>query len=520
MQAEGARRTVVVTDEPDKYGTRSGLAPGTTVHHRRELDAVQRAMREIAGTTVIVYDQTCAAEKRRRRKRGKYPDPPKRAFINPAVCEGCGDCGVKSNCVAVVPVETEFGRKRAIDQSSCNKDFSCVEGFCPSFVTVHGGALRKGAGVSREDAALPELPEPSVPGLDRPHEIIVTGVGGTGGHHHRRAAGDGRPPGVEGMLGARSDRPRAKGRGGGEPRADRGPSRRHHHHADRKRRGEPRARLRRGGHRGRGYPRDDAGREDRGGGEHAGDDDRRIHPQRGSRVSGRGADAGHRGCGRRPARGTGRRDADRDGVDRRCHRDQSVHARLRVAEGPHPSVESRHRARHRDQRGRGGDEPERLRLGSAHRGRAQRGGAPGCTGHRPGPRRAGHRLEYRGGAAAGARDPGIGDRAAGGVPGELPGCGVRRPLPCLRRAGAGGRALACEGDARARRGGGPRLLQAPRVQGRVRGRAPARRTGVPAPDRGRIRGATTRWNSTLLRRCSRGAIRKPANPARRATVRG
>ncbi len=180
MQAEGARRIVVVTDEPEKYGARSGLASGTTVHHRRELDAVQRAMREIAGTTVIVYDQTCAAEKRRRRKRGKYPDPPKRAFINPAVCEGCGDCGVKSNCVAVVPMETEFGRKRAIDQSSCNKDFSCVEGFCPSFVTVHGGTLRKGVGVSREDAALAELPEPSVPGLDRPYEIIVTGVGGTG----------------------------------------------------------------------------------------------------------------------------------------------------------------------------------------------------------------------------------------------------------------------------------------------------------------------------------------------------
>ena len=134
----------------------------------------------LQASTVIVYDQTCAAEKRRRRKRGKYPDPPKRAFINPAVCEGCGDCGVKSNCVAVVPVETEFGRKRAIDQSSCNKDFSCVEGFCPSFVTVHGGSLRKGAGVSREGAPLPALPEPSVPGLDRPYEIIVTGVGGTG----------------------------------------------------------------------------------------------------------------------------------------------------------------------------------------------------------------------------------------------------------------------------------------------------------------------------------------------------
>ena len=180
MQAEGARRIAVVTDEPEKYGARSGLARGAAVYHRRELDAVQRTLREVAGVTVIVYDQTCAAEKRRRRKRGKFPDPPRRAFINPAVCEGCGDCGVKSNCVAVVPVETEFGRKRAIDQSSCNKDFSCVEGFCPSFVTVHGGRLRKGAGVSREGAPLPALPEPPLPGLDRPYEIIVTGVGGTG----------------------------------------------------------------------------------------------------------------------------------------------------------------------------------------------------------------------------------------------------------------------------------------------------------------------------------------------------
>ena len=180
MRAEGARRVVVVTDEPEKYGSRSGLAPGTVVHHRRELDAVQRGLREIAGVTVLVYDQTCAAEKRRRRKRGKYPDPPRRAFINPAVCEGCGDCGVKSNCVAVVPLETAFGRKRAIDQSACNKDFSCVEGFCPSFVTVHGGRLRKGAGVAGEGAALPDVPEPPRPALDRPFEIIVTGIGGTG----------------------------------------------------------------------------------------------------------------------------------------------------------------------------------------------------------------------------------------------------------------------------------------------------------------------------------------------------
>ena len=180
MRAEGVRRIVVVTDEPEKYGSRSGLAPAATVYHRRELDAVQRMLREIAGVTVLVYDQTCAAEKRRRRKRGKFPDPPRRAFINPAVCEGCGDCGVKSNCVAVVPVETEFGRKRAIDQSACNKDFSCVEGFCPSFVTVHGGTLRKGVGVACDGTALPDPPEPSLPGLDRPYEIIVTGVGGTG----------------------------------------------------------------------------------------------------------------------------------------------------------------------------------------------------------------------------------------------------------------------------------------------------------------------------------------------------
>lgn len=176
MHSEGVKRIAVVTDQPEKYGSDAGFAPGTKVWHRRDLDTLQRKFREIPGTTVIVYDQTCAAEKRRRRKRGKFPDPAMRAFINEAVCEGCGDCGIKSNCVAVVPAETEFGRKRAIDQSSCNKDFSCVEGFCPSFVTVHGGRLRKAASA----APSMDILEPDLPPLDRPCQIIVTGVGGTG----------------------------------------------------------------------------------------------------------------------------------------------------------------------------------------------------------------------------------------------------------------------------------------------------------------------------------------------------
>src|SRR5690606_35930080 len=127
--AEGVERCIVVTDRPDLYDANSGLGSGVTVHHRDQLDALQRELREVKGVTVIVYEQTCAAEKRRRRKRGKFPDPAKRMFINSAVCEGCGDCSVQSNCVSVWPKETEFGRKRQIDQSNCNKDYSCVKGF-------------------------------------------------------------------------------------------------------------------------------------------------------------------------------------------------------------------------------------------------------------------------------------------------------------------------------------------------------------------------------------------------------
>jgi indolepyruvate ferredoxin oxidoreductase len=236
--AEGVERVVVVADDPSRYPS-GALPAGVPLRHRRELDAVQRELREYAGVSVLVYDQTCAAEKRRRRKRGLMEDPARRVVINDRVCEGCGDCSAKSNCMSVVPVETEFGRKREIDQSSCNKDFSCLEGFCPSFVTVEGGRLRKGKAVApvgglgaagglasvggsgdpeRHEAAggsdgaggagfadglrdaeragrVPErdgagqaagggsfqdLPEPPVAPADRPYGILVTGVGGTG----------------------------------------------------------------------------------------------------------------------------------------------------------------------------------------------------------------------------------------------------------------------------------------------------------------------------------------------------
>jgi indolepyruvate ferredoxin oxidoreductase len=177
VYAEGVRRIAIVSDDPDKYPTRISFAPDATFHHRREMDALQRELREHKGVSVIIYDQTCATEKRRRRKRGKLEDPSKRAFINPAVCEGCGDCSVKSNCLSVLPLETELGRKRQIDQSACNKDFSCIEGFCPSFVTVHGGELRKPAAV---DVPAGMLPDPQQPVLDRPWNILMPGVGGTG----------------------------------------------------------------------------------------------------------------------------------------------------------------------------------------------------------------------------------------------------------------------------------------------------------------------------------------------------
>jgi len=178
VAAEGAKRVTVVTDEPWKY-SHVEWPRGLTVHHRDELDTVQRDLATIPGVSILIYDQTCAAEKRRRRKRGTYPDPDKRVVINDLVCEGCGDCGVKSNCVSVQPLETEWGRKRTIDQSSCNKDYSCINGFCPSFVTVHGAKLKKGETVAEPSNWSP-LPVPAIPLVNHPYSIIVTGIGGSG----------------------------------------------------------------------------------------------------------------------------------------------------------------------------------------------------------------------------------------------------------------------------------------------------------------------------------------------------
>jgi indolepyruvate ferredoxin oxidoreductase len=211
VAAEGAKRIVVVSDEPWKYAKSEEWPRGLTIHHRDALIPLQQELASVPGVSVLIYDQTCAAEKRRRRKRGTFPDPNKRVIINEMVCEGCGDCGVKSNCVSVQPLETEWGRKRTIDQTSCNKDFSCVKGFCPSFVTVEGAELKQGTanklgalppplwgrvgvggGGEANDRATPtpvpspqgggeiEVPEPTLPAIRKTYDIIVTGVGGTG----------------------------------------------------------------------------------------------------------------------------------------------------------------------------------------------------------------------------------------------------------------------------------------------------------------------------------------------------
>ncbi len=176
LKAMGVGEVFVVYDEKEDLGA-ADLPGGVTPRPREDLAEVQERCTQIEGVSAIVYIQTCAAEKRRRRKRGAFPDPDKRVFINTEVCEGCGDCGVQSNCVAILPVETELGRKRAIDQSACNKDFSCLKGFCPSFVTVEGATVRKEARVEVEAG---DLPAPELPRIDGTHNVVITGIGGTG----------------------------------------------------------------------------------------------------------------------------------------------------------------------------------------------------------------------------------------------------------------------------------------------------------------------------------------------------
>ncbi|GLS31200.1 indolepyruvate ferredoxin oxidoreductase [Mesorhizobium albiziae] len=179
VRAEGVERIALVSDDPDKFD-RAELPKGVTIHHRRDLDPVQRELREVPGVSVLIYEQACATEKRRRRKRGTLEDPKRFAFINELVCEGCGDCSVESNCLSVEPKETPFGRKRKINLSSCNKDFSCLNGFCPSFVTVEGATRRKKASGSGYADKARGLPNPALHSLDKPYDLLVTGVGGTG----------------------------------------------------------------------------------------------------------------------------------------------------------------------------------------------------------------------------------------------------------------------------------------------------------------------------------------------------
>ena len=180
MAAEGVKRIALVTEDLSRYTDRSALPDLVTLHDRKDMDAVQREMRELTGASVLIYDQTCAAEKRRRRKKKEFPDPNQRMFINEAVCEGCGDCGVQSNCTSIMPLETEFGRKRTVDQSSCNKDYSCVKGFCPSFVTVEGGTLRKSKTGTAKTDDFGSLPAPVLPTCAVPYNILLNGIGGTG----------------------------------------------------------------------------------------------------------------------------------------------------------------------------------------------------------------------------------------------------------------------------------------------------------------------------------------------------
>ena len=495
IQAEGVGRIAVVTDQPEKYPFDGQFADGVTIHHRDELDRVQRDLRQWEGVSAIVYDQMCATEKRRRRKRGLLEDPDWRVIVNPDVCEGCGDCGVQSNCLSVVPLETEFGRKRAIDQSACNKDFSCIKGFCPSFVLVKGGRLRAGASKGAADGPIAVLPEPARPSCIEPYGILLAGVGGTG--IVTLAALLGTAARLEGKGATVLDKAGLAQKYGAVTSHVRIAARPEDLHAVRIAVGG--ARLLLGvdlvvsasgeavvAARPQHLPRR---------GQRRPDHDGRLHPRAGPRLPRRAASAGGGQGGEGPRRG--RCDPHGDGADRRCRLRQPVPPGLRLPAGPGPARRRGTGAGHRAQR---------------RRRRVQRAGLPLGPGgsSRPGGRGGGGGRDRRRALGAPACGAGLADRASGRRPPRLPEHGARRPLPRLGEPRAGGRAGAGAGPRRVRRGGRPRLPQAARLQGRVRGRPALYRRPLPAPDSGAVRGDRRAYASAWRRRSSPAATLRPA----------
>jgi indolepyruvate ferredoxin oxidoreductase len=433
LDAEGAKRVVVVTDEPEKYAPsdiKSRLAPGVTVHHRDDLDAVQKELRTVPGCTVIVYDQTCATEKRRRRKRGTMEDPARRVVINELVCEGCGDCSVQSNCLSVEPIETEFGRKRRINQNTCNKDYACLKGFCPSFITVEGGKLKsgkKGGGSSRPKlSSVGTPPEPGAAGGRAALGHRRRRCRRHRRHHHRPAARHGRAPRGQGHRHPGFGRPGAEGRRDLEPHPDRQPARGDLLDQGRHRRGRPGDRLRSDRRRRPGLARGDARRPHLRRPQHPRDADRRLRQRPRLAVPGGQCESlvleavGPEHIGKLDA------DSARGAARRRLDLHQPADARLRLAAGQGAAQPRGADARDRAQRRADREQQGGVRMGPARRRRAE--GSEGAGPHRPGDR-AGEALDQ----------PRRHDRQAGRVPHRLPERGLRRgstsasSTPCAPR---------------------------------------------------------------------------------------
>ena len=459
VAAEGAKRVVVVTDEPHKYAKDTDWPRGLTVHHRDDLDVVQRDLATVPGVSVLIYDQTCAAEKRRRRKRGTFPDPDKRVVINDLVCEGCGDCGVKSNCVSVQPLVTEWGRKRTIDQSSCNKDYSCIKGFCPSFVMVHGAKLKKGEGVA-EPADWPALPEPKLPLTNHPYGIIVTGIGGTGIVTIGAVVGmaahlEGKGAGVIDMAGLAQ-------KGGAVYSHIRIANTPDEIHAIRVAAGGADLVL--------GGDSVVVGNKKVLGAIKAGHtrvvvNTAEFLPGDFTRnadysLADRAAQARHHGGCRPRTKPFRRRQPARHRAARQFHRRQYVHARLCLSGRRLAAVGGGHRKGHRDERRGGGDECRRLPLWPPRRGRSGRARSAGEAG-------AGTRQRFAQTVAVFRRDGG----PARGIPDRLSELALRAALSALGREDPERGSQQGTRRMRAVGSGGALSVQADGLQGRIRGGA-------------------------------------------------